>query len=116
MGAVLCYPSWGCTGARFYAQLFALVIICSFHPVIFRRTGVFWKSKAHATQTHQENGNIRSSHSRHFGKWSERSERSALESGRTTYLRSLKTLREWFNLFESRPSALKAPLKAPLLL
>ncbi|KIL56286.1 hypothetical protein M378DRAFT_17225 [Amanita muscaria Koide BX008] len=64
---------------------------------------------AHISRQHQENGNIRSGHSSHFGKWSERSERSALESGRTTYLRSVKTLGEWFNLFESRPSALKAP-------
>ncbi|KIL62635.1 hypothetical protein M378DRAFT_12705 [Amanita muscaria Koide BX008] len=52
----------------------------------------------------------------HFGKWSEQSEWSALESGRTTYLRSVKMLAEWFNRFQSKPPALKAPLKALRLL
>ncbi|KAM6490156.1 hypothetical protein JOM56_014348 [Amanita muscaria] len=61
-------------------------------------------------QIHQENGMFRSGHSGHSGKWSERSEWSALESGQTTYLRSVKTLGEWFNLFQSRPSALRVGL------
>ncbi|KAM6503914.1 hypothetical protein JOM56_000857 [Amanita muscaria] len=61
---------------------------------------------------HQENGNFHSGHSSHFGKWSERSERPALERSRTAHLRSVKMLEERFDPFQSRLSALKAPFKA----